>query len=223
MSKPGRSSRGSARPSRAGLKRLVERIAEDAHELKYHWVSNSTTASYDNPLIVALADITQGDSDGTRDGDSIRPLRIHGSVLVIAGNTADVWARVLIVQWRGSSTAPTLASFLPPSGGTADSGTVATPYNHDQASQVTYLFDSGPRYISGTSSGTGVKAIPLNVDIDLRRFRNRKGFMQRLQYLGGSSTSHFGAYYMIALSSVTDASGNDPVVTSNLVLDYHDE
>jgi hypothetical protein len=203
---------------------MVREIALSTHEQKYFWKSSAQTVSYDNPFIVALSNIPQGDGDYQRVGDACRIRRLRGSIATSPGGGNDYWARLLIVQWRGSNATPTLGNFLPPNGGTSDASTVLTQYNHDDRSQYTVLYDTGPHMVMGNTATNGTSYHHHNWNINVQALSYRvKDLMPRIQFVGGSTNTYFGGFWLIALSSASNASGVAPLMSFSCVADFVDD
>lgn len=210
--------------TRAEVRRIAKTAAMSTHETKYLQASLTGDLSYDNPKISLITSIAQGDTDNSRDGDTIHVTRIKGNVFIYAQAATNTMVRCLIIQWRGSSGAPSLNDIIGPTGAAASGGTVLETYRHDGRSQFSVLWDSGPRICMGTGATDGGRTrfvMPVNVNVGLAASRNKR-MMANTQFVAGSSTVQWGSYYWVAFSDVTDASGNEPGSSAILECNWKD-
>lgn len=210
--------------SRAEVRRIAKNAAMASHETKYLQASLTGDLSYDNPKVSLITSIAQGDSDNSRDGDTIHVTRIKGNVFIYAQAVTNTMVRCLIIQWRGSSGAPSLNEIIGPTGAAASGGTVLETYRHDGRSQFTVLWDSGPRICMGTGATDGGRTrfvMPVDINCGLAAARS-KVMADKTQFVAGSSTVQWGSFYYVAFSDVTDASGNEPGSSAILECNWKD-
>lgn len=118
---------------------IANRQATKRLEKKYHLVGSSQDIDYSGSVF-ALSTITQGDTDLTRDGDSLylRSINLKGCCQLDVLATSAI-VRIMVVQWFDDST-PAVSDIL--SGSYL--GTVNAPsssYFHDQRNKFRVLYD----------------------------------------------------------------------------------
>lgn len=125
-------SRGQVKQMNSIASKAISRRAEK----KYYLHSNGSSSISDTGYIWPLSDVPQGDTDQTRNGDSLylRTVRILGDVR--AGDTTNA-CRVIVFQWLDDST-PTVASVLQTTSGVT---AVFSPYLHDQRKKFRIMYD----------------------------------------------------------------------------------
>lgn len=125
----------------AAIQKLISKNFNKRAEKK-HFLTYNTGYSVDYAgTIQSLSDITQGDTDVTRDGDSLylRSIRVKGGVVVSDSTNA---VRIIIFQWHADSTDDT-ATVNDILSATAV-GTVVGPfasYYHDKRRLYTVMYD----------------------------------------------------------------------------------
>ena len=122
---------------KANIKSLANRIQGYLGELKYG-ASTFTSAINYSGTIQSLCDISQGDTDTTRDGDALTmsSLEIRGHWVV--GDAYNV-CRIMLIQWFPTDgVAPTVSQIL------FNSGNIYAPISvkaHDYRQQFAVLYD----------------------------------------------------------------------------------
>lgn len=212
-------SAASSTKTRVGAKR--KRVATQAYvqnainrtmEQKYHIVAGSGDRSYDSPTITHLTDISQGDTDVTREGDSVNLRRIR--INIVAQNvdtTTNYGYRAILFKWKEDSV-PTAVDIIGPTGGALDTNSWYDNHNHDQRHAYSIIFDTGPIVIGHTNSGSIPQRLSMVVDKRLRG---------KVYYTSGSTASGRGALWLLQLSEVTNAS-QDINTEFNAVVDFSD-
>jgi hypothetical protein len=104
-------------------------------EQKYFLKSDSTSVDY-NGHIVAHTDVGQGDTDQTRDGDNLFPLRLEIRLQVQLADTSNL-VRVIFFRWIPSST-PVPGSIMQTTGNVL---APMSPVYHDYRQQYHVIYD----------------------------------------------------------------------------------
>lgn len=201
-----------AKKRKLATQRYVDMKIKNQHELKYGVVAGAGTISYDSPTVDHLTGIAQGDTDSTREGDSInlRRLKIN-AVLQNADGTTNYGVRFLVIKWKEDSI-PSAADVIGPTGGALGSDSFYSNLNHDQRRAYKVLFDSGPVVLGHTSSGSIPQRVPFCIDVPLSG---------KVLYSGAGSTYGRGALWLIALAETTQAS-NDSLMEYESMVEYSD-
>jgi len=172
--------RTSARSKR--MRRLANNVQRYLGEKKYSAsYTNVSVSSAGN--VFGLTEVTQGDTDQTRDGDQLTLTSLQLRWQAIIGDTAN-YVRVIVFQWLANSV-PTINSVLLslPLG-----GEVLSPYNHDTRYVFRVLYD---KTVLLTNVGKPSSEV---YDVRLIKFpRNR------VQYEAGGTTGT-NKIYCITLS-----------------------
>lgn len=161
----------------------VKAIANKAGEKKFFATTSGGFQGVDwTGTITSISDISQGDTDVTRDGDQVYIRSLEFSWEVSVGDTYNI-VRLLVVQWFPATT-PAVTDILLTNG--SNDG-VLSPYNHDSRFQFKVLYD---------------RKIHVNTDMPNRslKFRLYKNFRyRRIQYIGGGTTGQ-NKIYIIKIS-----------------------
>lgn len=190
-------------PKQKGLnkkeKKQVKSIINQGRENKYLDVlidaSNLATG-----VVYSLADVPQGDTDTTRDGDQLvqRAMRIKGRALV-ADTTNQV--RMIVFRWK-QNTVPVVGDILSAS----YIGTVyapLSPYHHDGRSNFTVLYDK--------IFHVGTYNIQKGFDTKWMNLRNNKQY-----FSAGASTSSKHCIYALVITDSTAVSNPNITFVSRL-------
>ncbi len=214
------SGRGTA--SKAYVKRAIKKM----HEKKYFMKEQSSIAvSFDTHLLVDLSAIPQGDTDLTRDGDSVKltSLQVRMTWQTGASQSADSYVRVVIFQWFDNST-PTPPLVLGALGAAFD-GTTAMDafYNHDRRRQFRVLYDN--LSICGGSSDPAVashlfRKTPV-ISFTPKIKGKRTGKKAYINFVGGGTTAQ-NKIYLLAISNIADGTNTEPVLLFNSKLNFID-
>jgi len=203
-------------PLTAPQSRAVAKIAmkqiNKVSELKYKDTSaTNEELSYDAPYIKLLDMPAQGDTQTTRDGDSIyiKKLFLRAWVKNIGATTVDVPVRVMLVQWLedNANDTPTLGEVLESA---AQYVSINSPYKITDKKKFKVLHDQ--RFHISEDNGPSLKFLTISP----KRLKQRK-----IQFNAGAVTG-VGNIYLIAFSDRTDASDTGPVINFYSRLRYLD-
>lgn len=180
-------------------KQYVKKQFKIAQELKYHGEFDSlTTVSNAGLLPICFTDITQGDTDLTRDGDAVN---IKGVVIrgTLQASTVDLrnLIRCIVFQWYPIDTAstPSILNIIHQTGAYG----IIAPYNHDLRNQYKILADR-----------------TFLVDQETNRYRRfqikvpMKYMKKKIQYVGGDL---YGSNHLFMLFISDSASGTNPTIS----------
>lgn len=175
--------RRTSKPSKV-FTRKVRKVLNKSSEKKYLNYVNSSTVDNTGALILKLSEVSQGDTDTTRDGDqmTIRSLQFNMS-FAIADTTN--YVRVIFFQWLQNTQMglPTASNIL------LDVVTAPwlSPYSHDYRYNFRILGDHLIRLDS---------QVPLVYKkMFFKRFARRK-----VQYVGASSTAYTNGIFALVVS-----------------------
>lgn len=164
-------------------KRFVKRvkaIANKAGEKKFFATTSGGFQGIDwTGTITSISDVSQGDTDVTRDGDQIYIRSLEMSWEVAVGDTYNI-VRLIVLQWFPATT-PTISDILLTSG---NNDSVLSPYSHDTRFQFKVLYD---RKIH-------VNTDRPNMSLRFRIWRNFR--FRRIQYIGGGTTGQNKIYIL---------------------------
>lgn len=120
------------------VKTLISKQISKRAEKKYFNGSYSLSSYDHNGTIRELTPIPQGDTDVTRDGDSLylRSMRVNGELVL--GDTTNI-VRVIVFQWLETDT-PVPANILS-STYVGTSNAPLAPYHHDSRRLFRILYD----------------------------------------------------------------------------------
>lgn len=195
-------------------KNYVKRSLARNQELKYHQTDYALVeAAYDNPIISAICNPSQGDGTNQRLGDQIKPKSIEIRGMVVSQDTTNYQrARVMVVQWFMDDT-PTLGQLVGPDGATPSSTTVWESRNHDERQSSRILYDSGPINLASTASTTIDRSRVFNIKI--------KKKMRMTQFYASGLTGK-GHLYLVVFSDAANAD-NDVYFLGNSCVYYTDK
>jgi len=209
-------------PGLSGVqKRQVQRLLTKNTELK-HLLGQQTLGSVSNTPTVsgALFDVPQGDTDGTRDGDSLawcgwidlKLLATNG-----IGATGDIFnvMRVILFQWHPASN-PLVSDIL----GLGPSGIrdVFSNYKHDTRSEFVILFDKCFTTVGNTNAAGTPGAS--NLTTGVKHFKvSLKKAQKKVLYTAGTltGTNRIYACYMSDSTIITH-----PTLTMSTKIVYRD-
>lgn len=136
-------SKSLSKPQKKAVSKIVNKKLSERLEKKYHLAQEGAENVTDDGTIFGLSTVTQGDSDITRDGDSlyIRSTRIQGYIENAGG--APSHNRLILFQWHDDST-PTPSNLFPV-GYLGSIYAPVSPYHHDQRRKYTVLWDKKVR------------------------------------------------------------------------------
>lgn len=183
------------------IKTMVRQIArqevQSRAEKKYHLASESAiSVPYGTPTLSSLSDVAQGDTDISRDGDSLyaRSVRVRGEWAVDGTIPTAATIRLIIFRWfpDSSTDAPAVTSILS-SAYTSSARVVSAPYHHDMRSKYRILYDKNMIVIPSTA-------------VECRTFDTgyiRLGF--KINYLASGTHGSNKLYILITSSVNSDA------------------
>lgn len=190
----------------------VERkVASNRPEAKYYDVQGTTKAAsqYDTGFVIPLNDITQGNSDENRIGDTVRPFFLDFKMLVYPDNTTSTSGsvlRFLIVRSKqryqpvAAATSGTSQFFDL----AADQRTIISPLFQDHKGHYDVVHDEvvcmGPN--SSTTFGSGVPT--------LKHIR-KKLYFKPTKFTEASTTFEEGGYYLVVVGDRTVAQADAPL------------
>lgn len=155
------------------VRKMVKNEISKEVEHKYYVASDAgTTADYGG-RVDDKTPIPQGDTDVTRDGDTIHLDEIEFRYSTILADTTNVF-RVILFQWHPTS-APTIGAILLTLG--SNNG-VNSAFTVDYEQQFKILYDRVHYLNSVAVPQSGVEHV----------IKIRKGFQKRLQYVAGGTT-----------------------------------
>lgn len=191
----------------------VKRMIHSEQEIKYS-IGNLDVNTITNAGFITGApwNIAQGDTDQTRDGDTLKWIgKMHVRLGLVCADTTNV-VRIIIFQWHPTSdNAPTpdvqdiLA--IGPSG----SPDTLSHYNHDERQNFRVIFDKAYSLVgNGTADtypGTTSTVIYRRYKISLRKAR------KRVQFTAGT-TEGTNKFFFLAITD--SAAGPNPEVAFSI-------
>ncbi len=210
-------------PSNVATKRFVRKTIKGFHEKKFFIKVISYQASSDaTTSVLSLSDITQGDTDSTRDGDSCKltSLSINGRITNPDASTGAGY-RMIVFQWLGQDV-PTAVEVLGVSGAAYDADSwVQEHYNHDHRRQFRILYDKlgqlGPQ--TPTTNGMSFQKL-FRIRINLGKLAVKKKAKNYITFQAGGTVGT-GKLYLIAISDLLVAEDN-PVIVAEAKLNFMD-
>lgn len=197
------------RYKKKGFKKFAQKVVNSTAEKK-----TVSTYSYSNNVDATgfqfnATNISQGDTDGTRDGDQLLIRSVEMELHPWLGATPDTnnIVRVMLVQWYGLASSLTVGDVLQVTSA-LNSSCVMSPYNHDNRYQFKVLYDR--RFVlSANGTSTHFQKVMIT-----------RGFRRKVQYVAGSATSATNGVYMLAFSD--SISGPHPALDYNVKINYSD-
>ena len=186
------------RRNQRGFTRRVRAIARGILENKHIEVSLASGTWYaGNSLITSISDqVTQGDNENQRDGDTIHPtsLAIRAHITSNATATSDTIVRMIIIRWKedmtASHTLPTMTDIL-------NTDAIDEFGNWDNSSNYTKLLDKEivlPLRTNGASVA--------QVNKPIRYYKKFKMKTPKCTYDGaGSGNGRKNHYFLILMSN----------------------
>lgn len=186
--------------------RLAVKLARYVNaEEKFHDATlTGSSVDYTTGVVSTLNSIAQGDTDETRDGDSVKITRLTGNIQVSGNAAANTLIRYWIV-WDPMNTITTLANLWETGAATSILGNK----DHDHRFQTRVLYDSRPLpLVVANDSYVRVRAINLKI-------------FKHTQFEAGTTTINSGALKLFAISDQANAS-NEPTIRAQLRVHYID-
>lgn len=156
--------RGIGNVTKQQVRDIVRTMTASRMEHKYFTTGFSSGIGTGN--IQSLTDVPQGDTDLTRDGDALIPLRLDVAFNVVAGDNTNLM-RVIIFRWHASSTPAISAIIQGP--GAVDSP--LSPTTHDTRSEYTIYYDRLFNLVLDSSVEQQVEMCTLNLPRKEMRFQ----------------------------------------------------
>jgi len=198
----------------------VQKLIHRNEELKFVVASQNLTAQSSTASVANILVVGQGDSDSSRDGDSLKWFgNIDLALQVVNGQgaTGDIYnnVRVVIFQWHPNSVPTSANIFL---FGVTAAVDVYSHYNHDQRSQYKILFDK----VFTTCGNANAATTPNTnfVTTGVRKFTvSLARAAKTVQYVGGTTVGT-NLFYLLLVSD--SALATHPQVGLTLKGYYHD-
>lgn len=186
--------------------RLAVKLARYVNaEEKYHDATlTGSTLDHTSGIVTTLNNPAQGDTDLTRDGDSIKITRITGSVMCFGNAGSNTISRFWII-WDPQNAVTTLAQHWETGAATSILGNK----DHDLRFRSRVLYDSGPMP-HVLSSSTYVRTRKINIPV-----------FKHTQFEAGTTTINTGAIKIIAMSDQANAT-NEPTLRAQLRVHFID-
>lgn len=178
--------------------RSVQRVITRNQEKKYHVSSGDWTATNATAAIAQITNVSQGDTDTTRDGDQIYLKSVYSSWLVRTNQTVPNASsvRMIIFQWFNTNgTSPVVGDILL---STTAATVIHSPYTHDTRYQFRVLYDKTVTVVPYDDQYMETKVGPMRRLIT--RIPKRK-----LQYVAGSATQGVNQIYFLRVSDDNDS------------------
>jgi len=187
------------------VRKAIKRNDDTEGELKYFDTVNANTVDFSGSVI-ALTDIPQGDTDLTRDGDSLLPINLEMRLVTFVADAYNAF-RVIIFRWHPyfGSDAPGPAEILQLTG---SSNAVNSPYNHDLRNNFTILYDKTRMMVDDQDNNSLVWQKKLKLK------------PKQVQYVAASTTNQSMGLYCLMISDSSQVS--DPGSTYYFRVYYHD-
>lgn len=204
------------RKFRKGMRRqklsvAINKVINSRAEKKYY-ITNSGPSPYKVGISTAgyvaqMSGIGQGDTDTSRDGDSLLVKSLNLNYQIEVGDTFNV-IRVIMFQWFPTS--------VPTAGNILQDVTLGVlnphqTYNHDLRYNYKVLYDK-THTIGATSTNIPIVKISKQVYIT-------SGFKRKLQYQAATTTGN-NQFYLMAISD--SSAGPDPQLIYNVKLNFLD-
>jgi hypothetical protein len=188
-------------PDNRRIANVVRSVVGNKMELKYFLFSYANNVSWSG-VVMSVSDVTQGDSDTTRDGDRLLPkdLSLRGTWVI--SDTTNV-CRVILFRWLPSST-PAVSDIVT-SNYVGTTAAAFSPLTHDTRQQYKILAD---------------QICILDVSHTVRLLNwNLKLPPQPIQYVAGTTTGSNKLYILV----ITDSgAASHPGANFALKLTYTD-
>lgn len=176
---------------------LAKKLADKVNvEYKHDDNTQSGAEVNYNGAIGYLNNMAQGDTDVTRDGDSIKCQRLvlRGWFL---GNATVAQTCRLIIFWDQAESAGTTVNSVLDSTYTGSVLAPLSPKEHDFRFQTRFLYDSGPVNVPTQANNRGIHEFNLNIPINLHT-----------QFAGASTTIKSGALKYLIIGTNAPSTNN---------------
>lgn len=196
------------------------KLAQKVHrqinsEVFAHKIQLSSQASDTTGTVTSLCAISQGDTDGTRTGNSIKLARLSGWIVVKSRDACTETTLVRIVILRGKherNTAPAWSTTYD----AAVSGVtlVGSQKLRDRRFDTKVLYDRIIR-LESTVDTAGVNPSTKMFKINIKLYGH-------VNYDGANTTAESGGIYLFQCSNQDTGASKDPTISTNLTLSYYD-
>lgn len=170
-----------SKPLKQAVKQIADRLDKQKMERKFHDVSSTAVGVNYSWSYTKLSDVSQGDTDVTRDGDAIMPTSLEFNYQLICGDTTNIF-RILIVRCKlGDTTSDYFA---------VNNSTLAplSPFVHDTRSDFEVLYDS-THNLDSVSHNSITKRVMLKLAPS-----------KQIQFTGGTTTYGKNGLYLLLCS-----------------------
>lgn len=203
----GRKSRkgaGLSQKQKTAVKRIIGKGRETKH---FHYVNGAGISQSTVATITNLSGVTQGDSDTTRDGDTLTLKSMRFSATIAGADTYNRF-RIILFRWNANNaTAPVVGDLLMNSAGSLVD--VLIPTVIDGKSQFHIIHDR--TYVTTTAGKSSLGV--------LKTFYGKKLGAKNIQFEGGANTG-YKHVYMLTVSDSGAAS--HPIIYFSNLLRYTD-
>lgn len=172
--------------TRRDVRNIAQKVLNKNAEWKYHLVFNNSGVSTSG-AIIDLSAVSQGDTDTTRDGDSITASTLGYRYFWQNGDDTNA-CRLIFFQWYPQTT-PTVTDILLTTVGNG----VQFMYHTDKADMYKILYDSTDTLSVYTASGGSVLGSP---NIGKIKIPKRK-----IQFQAGTTTGSNKIYALVLSDS----------------------
>lgn len=131
----------------------VKKLISKQQEHKYFETRNTGAVDWAG-TIVDLSAVPQGDTDSTRDADTLMPTSLVINYIINLGDTTNFF-RVIVFRWHDKNTTPTVAQIL--QSNSSSTGGVISDYDHDYRQNFNVLYDKTHTLVSGASNAVIIK------------------------------------------------------------------
>lgn len=185
---------------------LAKKVARLVNvEVKEGTTTNTlTNVDHTTGLVATLNGFAQGDTDSTRDGDSVKMMRVRGKVYWKENGANDSVGRFVIVHDKQATLSAVNQYF-------GSTGSIIAPLSckgHDLRFQTKTLYDSGA-FSLDAQAGEQNRCFDIDIPLNFHT-----------QYSGGTTTINTGALRLVAISSI--ATSNIPQIMYYFSVHYVD-
>lgn len=193
-------------PSKSKVEKMIQSAITGRNPMRHKDLSASwTTLVHGTPQYSQLTNVTQGDTDITREGDTIVPIKLKLRANLDGNATTTSRVRLMVVDWFPDSATetPTFSALLE-----SATSTVATlsPLNFDdKKDKFRVLYDKVFILHGQNATGGDLSHRKINVNIKL----NNKKMSKRITYDNSSTDGQ----HQIYLCGISDQTVSGPDVT----------
>lgn len=210
---------GLSKKQKTAVAKIAKNVVVGTAERQYHDTTSTDQAgSYDNAVFGIINAVSQGSTDTSRDGDSLRmtSLDIRGEVS-FANSATSIGRLIVLIMKPGNSELTSGASATYGLGDVlslgASSAATFDHYLHDNRNRFQILYD---RVFSNQDVGAASNNNRVH-------FHKMFGLKKKLvQYEAGTTRMTKNAVYWIWMGNVTDASGSEPLLNIQTRLNFID-